>query len=72
MVFMGLIFHKVAAGLCLYIITSTLWGICEKLMLPKPAVAGSNAAAAVPVAAAATSNGSASEAKARRRKNKRR
>ena len=27
MVFMGFIFHKVAAGLCLYIIASTLWGL---------------------------------------------
>ncbi len=72
MVFMGLIFHKVAAGLCLYIITSTLWGICEKLMLPKPAVAGATTTAAVPVTASANSNGTASDAKAKRRKNKRR
>ncbi len=33
---MGLMFFKVPAGLCLYIITSSLWGIVERLMLPKP------------------------------------
>jgi len=33
---MGLMFFKVPAGLCLYIITSSLWGIIERLMLPKP------------------------------------
>ena len=33
---MGLMFFKVPAGLCLYIITSSLWGIMERLMLPKP------------------------------------
>lgn len=33
---MGLMFFKVPAGLCLYIITSSLWGIVERLLLPKP------------------------------------
>jgi YidC/Oxa1 family membrane protein insertase len=33
---MGLMFFKVPSGLCLYIITSSLWGIIEKLALPKP------------------------------------
>ena len=33
---MGLMFFKVPSGLCLYIITSSLWGIIERLMLPKP------------------------------------
>ena len=68
MVFMGLIFHKVAAGLCLYIITSTLWGICEKLMLPKSKPAA-NTLAAVPVTAGVAGNGAAA---AKRKKNRRR
>jgi YidC/Oxa1 family membrane protein insertase len=33
--FMGLIFYKVAAGLCLYFIVSSLWGIVERKLLPK-------------------------------------
>jgi YidC/Oxa1 family membrane protein insertase len=35
-VFMGIAFYKVPAGLCLYFITSSLWGICERKLLPKP------------------------------------
>lgn len=34
--FMGVMFYKVPAGLCLYFITSSLWGICERKLLPKP------------------------------------
>jgi YidC/Oxa1 family membrane protein insertase len=40
-VFMGLLFYKVAAGLCLYFIASSLWGIAERKMLPKAQVASS-------------------------------
>ncbi|MEM7313028.1 MAG: YidC/Oxa1 family insertase periplasmic-domain containing protein [Planctomycetota bacterium] len=36
MVFMGVMFHKVAAGLCIYLIASSIWGICERTFLPKP------------------------------------
>ena len=36
MLFMGIMFFKVPAGLCLYFITSSLWGIIERKMLPKP------------------------------------
>jgi YidC/Oxa1 family membrane protein insertase len=36
MVFFGVMFYKVASGLCLYFITSSLWGLAErKLFLPK-------------------------------------
>jgi len=35
-VFMGIMFYKVPAGLCIYFITSSLWGICERKLLPKP------------------------------------
>jgi YidC/Oxa1 family membrane protein insertase len=34
-VFMGLLFYKVASGLCLYFIASSLWGIGERKLLPK-------------------------------------
>ncbi len=35
-VFMGFMFFKVPAGLCIYFITSSLWGIAERKLLPKP------------------------------------
>jgi len=35
MVFMGLIFFKVASGLCIYFIASSLWGVAERKLLPK-------------------------------------
>jgi YidC/Oxa1 family membrane protein insertase len=35
-VFMGVLFYKVPAGLCVYFITSSLWGIAERKLLPKP------------------------------------
>jgi YidC/Oxa1 family membrane protein insertase len=35
MVFMGLMFYKVPSGLGLYFITSSLWAIGERLLLPK-------------------------------------
>lgn len=34
-VFMGLIFYKMPAGLCLYFIATTLWGVTERKLLPK-------------------------------------
>ncbi len=36
MVFMGVLFFKVPSGLCLYFITSSIWGIVERKLLPKP------------------------------------
>lgn len=38
-VFIGVMFFKVAAGLCLYFIASSLWGIAERKLLPKPKLA---------------------------------
>jgi len=35
MIFMGLLFYKVASGLCIYFIASTLWSIAERKFLPK-------------------------------------
>lgn len=35
MIVMGIFFYKIAAGLCIYIITSTLWGFAERKLLPK-------------------------------------
>lgn len=38
--FIGLLFYKVASGLCLYFIASSLWGIAERKLLPKAQAAG--------------------------------
>jgi len=35
MVFMGFLFFKVASGLCIYFIASSLWGLAERQLLPK-------------------------------------
>ena len=37
MIFMGLMFFKVASGLCIYFIASSLWGLGERRFLPKTA-----------------------------------
>ncbi len=41
MVFMGVLFFKVASGLCIYFIASSLWGIAERKLLPRTVGAGS-------------------------------
>lgn len=59
-VFMGVMFFKVPAGLCLYFITSSLWSICERMWLPKttpPATTGDTVAEAKPVAPKPSTNG---------------
>jgi YidC/Oxa1 family membrane protein insertase len=40
MIFMGFMFYKVAAGLCIYFIASSLWGLAERKLLPKKKAAG--------------------------------
>ncbi len=34
-IFFGIMFYKVAAGLCIYFIASSLWGMAERKLLPK-------------------------------------
>lgn len=50
MLFMSFMFFKVASGLCLYFIASSLWGIAERKLLPKPGANGSAAVMATPPA----------------------
>jgi len=76
MVFIGIMFYRVASGLCLYFIASTCWGLAERKLLPKTkAIGGTDAEnAATPAKTApakASSNGSAA-AKKRRKKQKQR
>jgi len=70
-VFMGVMFYKVPAGLCLYFITSSLWGICERKLLPKskPPGGGDGVTVSLP-AKPASPNGSARPA-SRKQKQKR-
>jgi YidC/Oxa1 family membrane protein insertase len=58
-VFMGVMFFKVPAGLCIYFIVSTSWSVIERTFLPKykPAEGGS-AVEAKPAAAPPSPNGS--------------
>jgi membrane protein insertase Oxa1/YidC/SpoIIIJ len=44
MVLFGFMFYKVAAGLCIYFIASSLWGLAERKLLPKKQPAGAAAA----------------------------
>ncbi len=66
MIFMCMIFFKFAAGLCLYIIVSTLWGLGERLLLPKSGTVKAEANLQ-PVAVA---SGNASNGASKKRRNK--
>ncbi len=73
MLFMGLLFFKVASGLCLYFIASSLWGIAERKMLPKPApVPGVVVAKANPQAARGNQQGQTKQKGGKRGKKKKR
>lgn len=76
MIFMGVLFYKVASGLCLYFIASSLWSIGEKKLLPKligapsrPAAKDQSAARTPALTAAASGNGAGRSA-AQRKKNR--
>jgi YidC/Oxa1 family membrane protein insertase len=49
MILFGIMFYKVAAGLCLYFIASSLWGLAERQLLPKKKPLMAAAAAAPPM-----------------------
>jgi YidC/Oxa1 family membrane protein insertase len=68
-VFMGIMFYKVPAGLCIYFITSSLWGICERKLLPKPKPKTEAELATVPLASAklTSSNGSTKPSQAKKK-----
>ncbi len=74
--FMALMFFKVPCGLCLYFIASSLWGIAERLWLPKtlPAAAVAGGGRVVDAAFAplgkASPNGAATAARDKRQSRK--
>jgi YidC/Oxa1 family membrane protein insertase len=75
LVFFGLLFYKVASGLCLYFIASSLWGIAERKLLKNvsPPDTSGPGAASVParVSPKPDRNGSPAQKK-KRAKNRRR
>ncbi len=44
----GVMFYKVAAGLCIYFIASSLWGCAERMLLPKKKPIPTDGSAAAP------------------------
>jgi membrane protein insertase Oxa1/YidC/SpoIIIJ len=46
MIFFGLLFYRVASGLCIYFIASSMWGLAERKLLPKKKAAEATAEAA--------------------------
>jgi YidC/Oxa1 family membrane protein insertase len=74
-VFMGIMFYKVPAGLCLYFITSSLWSVIERKLITKPkppGTAGANTITSTATPAKPSGNGSTSFKQAKKLKNKRR
>ncbi|HEY4759962.1 MAG TPA: YidC/Oxa1 family insertase periplasmic-domain containing protein [Thermoguttaceae bacterium] len=69
MIFIGIMFFKVASGLCIYFIASTLWGVAERKFLPKtkPA-AGATPSAKTSARSAASVAGDDVRGKKNRRK----
>lgn len=72
--FMGLLFFKVPAGLCIYFITSSLWSVCERLMLPNttpPASTTGTPAVAKPIPPNPSGNGADKPSRNVKKKQKR-
>ena len=79
--FIGVLFFKVPAGLCLYFITSSLWALAERKMLPNTpkkdseqtpvSLTETKATAASGASGASGANGAASRKKSKRKKNRR-
>jgi YidC/Oxa1 family membrane protein insertase len=73
-IFMGLLFFKVPAGLCIYFITSSLWSIVERQWMPKRPTApdGSPAPAESKPLVASKPSGNGSTQRARSQKKQKR
>ncbi len=73
MIFMGVLFFKVPSGLCIYFITSSLWGIAERLLLPKTPKPGEEKQTATTTkkSVGLGSNGSSRKAREKRKQKRR-
>ena len=71
-IFIGVMFFKVASGLCLYFIASSLWGIAERKLVPPPKAGGAAAKDPKPTRPTGSNGNSSQESPKKRRKPKRR
>jgi YidC/Oxa1 family membrane protein insertase len=67
-VMMGVFFYKVPAGLCLYFITSSLWSVAERTLLPKSKPIDPNAPVTKKTVVEAGSNGSTTRSPRKQKK----
>jgi len=67
MLFMGLLFFKVASGLCIYFIASSIWGLVERRFLPKAAPVTGVEVETVPAKPVSTQVAERAEARKERR-----
>ncbi len=73
MIFMGLLFFKVAAGLCIYFIATSIWSIAERKCVPptpKPDAAASSSASLAQARPGSGRNGQSKSKKQRSTKSK--
>jgi YidC/Oxa1 family membrane protein insertase len=71
MIFMGVMFFKVASGLCLYFIASSLWGIAERKLLPRTTLATAGAAQPVLERVGPRNNGNGSSGSKKKNRDRR-
>jgi YidC/Oxa1 family membrane protein insertase len=72
MLFMALLFFKVASGLCVYFIASSVWGLAERMLLPKSKPPSDDQPAAKPEASSDRDASATAAAKAKRKRQRRR
>jgi YidC/Oxa1 family membrane protein insertase len=65
-ILVGIMFYRVASGLCIYLIVSSAWGMCERKLLPKAAPKNHPAGTTAAVSTASSGNGAAVNKKRQR------
>lgn len=68
MIFMGIMFFKVASGLCVYFIASSIWGIAERKLLPKKTPPSQSGPGGGSTAALPSTSGNGAAVKKRRQR----
>lgn len=71
MLMVGFMFFKVPSGLCIYFITSSIWGLIERKLLPKPKVPDHIAKTALDAENANPEKGEAARKHREKKRNKR-
>jgi YidC/Oxa1 family membrane protein insertase len=65
-ILVGIMFYRVASGLCIYLIVSSAWGMCERKLLPTAAPKNHPAGTTAAVSTASSGNGAAVNKKRQR------